>query len=168
MLDSPFVLSVSDLLGNSASSRKETIQASVDWSVELHRVLEEPPLTADLVLHPVSGGVAITGRVWFTTRDSCYRCLRETTAERDVAIGALFDRNEDDDETYSLQGHEIDTEQVLRDEVLLSLPIAEICGEDCRGVVSSAQNDLNTDPSGDVADPRSPFAVLKDLLDSED
>lgn len=168
MPDSHFVLLISDLLGTSASSRKETIQANVDWHVDLHRVMEEPPLTADLVLHPVSGGVAVTGRAWFTTLDSCYRCLRETIATREVAIGALFDRNDDDDETYPLQGNEIDTEQMLRDEVLLSLPLAETCGEDCQGVVSSAQNDLNTESSGDVAESRSPFAVLKDLLDSED
>ncbi|MGI9586120.1 MAG: YceD family protein [Acidimicrobiia bacterium] len=168
MSSSPFVLTVSDLLGTSASSRRETVRAPVDWKVELHRVMEEPPLTADLVLHPVSGGIAVTGTASFTTIDSCYRCLRETTATRQVAIGALFDRNDDDDETYPLEGHEIDTEQMLRDEVLLSLPIAEVCGDDCEGVVSSAQNDLNTDLSADAAESRSPFAVLKDLLDSED
>jgi uncharacterized protein len=168
MHSSPFLLTVSDLLGTSASSRKETVRAPVDWGVELHRVLDEPPLNAELVLHPVSGGVAVTGTASFSTIGSCYRCLRETTTERQVAIGALFDRNDDDDETYPLQRHEIDTEQMLRDEVLLSLPIAEVCGDDCQGVVTSAQNDLNTDSSGDVGESRSPFAVLKDLLDSEE
>lgn len=95
------------------------------------------------------------------------RCLRTTTTERSASVGALFDRSEDD-ESYPLGGQEIDVEQMLRDEVLLSLPIAHTCGEDCPGVVNSPGTDLNTDTSGDEGDSRSPFAVLKDLLEPED
>ncbi len=58
--------------------------------------------------------------------------------------------------------------QMLRDEVMLSLPIVEDCGDDCPGVVSSAETDLNTDLSGDGGESRSPFAVLKDLLEPEE
>lgn len=168
MSHSPFLLNVSDLLGNEASSRPVTVTASVDWKVEMIEVFPDPPLEADLMLHPVSGGVAVTGRVRFTTKDTCFRCLRETFTDRDTSIGALFDTGKDDDETYPLEGYEIDVSQMLRDEVLLSLPIIEDCGDDCPGVVSSAQTDLNTDLSGDDGDSRSPFAVLQDLLEPEE
>jgi len=50
----------------------------------------------------------------------------------------------------------------------LSLPIAQDCGDDCVGVVSSAETDLNTDLSDDDGGSRSPFAVLKDLLEPEE
>jgi uncharacterized protein len=163
-----FLLNVSDLLGNEASSRPVTITAPVDWKIEMVRILEDPPLEADLVLHPVSGGVAVTGRVRFTTQDSCFRCLKETLSDRDTSVGALFDRANDDDESYPLEGHEIDVSQMLRDEVMLSLPIVEDCGVDCPGVVSSAETDLNTEISGEDGELRSPFAVLKDLLETED
>jgi uncharacterized protein len=168
MANSPFVLNVSDLLGNEASSRPVTITAAVDWKIEMIQVAEEPPLTADLVLHPVSGGIAVTGRVRFVTRDTCYRCLKETFSDRDASVGALFDNSNDDDESYPLEGHEIDVSQMLRDEVMLSLPIIEDCGDDCPGVVTSAETDLNTDLSGDDSKSRSPFAVLKDLLEPEE
>jgi uncharacterized protein len=168
MSRNPFLLNVADLLGNEASSRPVTITGPVDWRIEMIRVVQEPPLTADLVLHPVSGGIAVTGRVSFVTSDTCYRCLRETLSDRDTSIGALFDANLDDDESYPLVGHEIDVSQMLRDEVMLSLPIVEDCGEGCPGVVSSAETDLNTELSGDEGDARSPFAVLKDLLEPEE
>jgi uncharacterized protein len=116
----------------------------------------------------VSGGIAVTGRVRFTTLDTCYRCLEETLSDRDTSVGALFDSANDDDESYPLDGHEIDVSQMLRDEVMLSLPIAEDCGDDCPGVVSSARTDLNTGTSGEDGESRSPFAVLKDLLEPED
>ncbi len=168
MATDPFMLNVSDLLGNEASSRPVTITAPVDWKIEMIQVAEAPPLTADLVLHPVSGGVAVTGRVRFVTTDTCYRCLKETFSDRDASVGALFDRSNDDDESYPLEGHEIDVSQMLRDEVMLSLPIVEDCGDDCPGVVTSAEMDLNTDLSGDDSKSRSPFAVLKDLLEPEE
>jgi uncharacterized protein len=164
----PFILNVADLLGGQASSRPVTVTEPVDWKIEMIEVSQDPPLEADLVLHPVSGGIAVTGRVRFTTKDTCYRCLTETLTDRDASIGALFDTNNDDDETYPLEGYEIDVSQMLRDEVLLSLPIIEDCGDDCLGVVSSAQTDLNTGFSGDDGKARSPFAVLKDLLEPEE
>jgi len=163
----PFSLNVSDLLGNQASSRAVSIVEPVDWKIEMVRIVEDPPLEADLVLHPVSGGVAVTGRVRFTTKDTCYRCLAETLSDRDTSVGALFDGASDDDESYPLEGHDIDVSQMLRDEVMLSLPIVEDCGDDCPGVVSSAQTDLNTDTSDEGGESRSPFAVLKDLLEPE-
>jgi uncharacterized protein len=167
MRQSPFVFNVSDLVGTSASGRSVTVDTTVDWSLELIRLVDDEPVIADMTFHPVSGGVAVTGSVSFVTEETCHRCLRATTTERRATIGALFDK-EDDDETYPLDGHEIDVEQMLRDEVLLSLPVVTTCGEDCPGVVDSAQNDLNTGASGDDDILRSPFAVLKDLLGPED
>lgn len=165
---SPFVLSVADLLGRDASPRPADVEATVEWKVELIAVDPDVPVEAHLMLHPVSGGVAVTGTVDFQTRDSCYRCLTVTTHRRSAAIGALFDRNDDDDETYPLEGTDIDVEQMLRDEVLLSLPLSPSCGEGCEGVVPDAGIDLNSQSSDDEGDARSPFAVLKDFLDSED
>ncbi len=163
---SPFLLNVADLVARDASSRPEVVEAPVDWTVDLVRILPDPPMRADLLLHPVSNGVAVTGTVEFTTEDTCMRCLTVTETQRTVTIGALFDRS-DDDETYPLDGHEIDVEQMLRDEALLSLPIAPSCGDDCPGVVTTPETDLNTDSSDSDGDTRSPFAVLKDLLEPE-
>lgn len=167
MSRSPFVLNVADLLGRDASPRPEVVEASVDWGIELSRIDPQHPIVADLLLHPVSGGVAVTGRVDFVTEDSCFRCLTTTRTDRSASVGALFDPA-DDDESYPLDGHEIDVEQMLRDDMLLSLPISPSCDQDCQGVVSSAEIDLNTDSSGDEGGSRSPFAVLKDLLEPED
>lgn len=168
MSRSPFVLNVSDLLGRDASPRREVVEASVDWHVAMNRVLEEPPLRADLMLYHVSGGIAVTGSVDFVTEDTCTRCLATSVTDRTVTFAALFDRNDDDDESYPIAGHDIDVEQMLRDEVLLSLPITNTCGPDCPGVVNSTESDLNTGSSGVEGDPRSPFSVLKDLLEPED
>jgi len=164
---SPFLLNVADLLGTDASGRSVSFEEFVDWKLDLIKLSDDEPVMSDIMLHPVSGGIAATGWVSFVTEETCQRCLKPTRTDRRATIGALFDRT-DDDETYDLDGHEIDVEQMLRDEVLLSLPVVSICGDECEGVVDSAQNDLNTGASDDEDESRSPFAVLKDLLGPED
>jgi uncharacterized protein len=166
MIRTPFVLNVADLLGKDTLSRPVTIEANPDWGTEMSRVSSDVPVVADLVLHPVSGGVAVTGSVEYETTDTCYRCLDVFSTARRASIGALFDASEDD-ETYPLAGYDIDVEQMLLDEVLLAIPVAQVCGDDCQGVVTSAENDLNTEPDIDGGESRSPFAALKDLLDTD-
>ncbi len=163
----PFVFNVADLLGSHAAPRAVHVEAVVDWGLDLIRVSDEVPIVADIMLHPVSGGIAATGSVSFVTKDTCHRCLSETTTERTASIAALFDRAQDD-ETYDLDGSDIDLEQMLRDEVLLSLPVVTTCTDTCTGVVDSAQNDLNTGAWDHEDQSRSPFAGLKDLLESKD
>ena len=166
MIRSPFVLSVADLLGRDTLSRPVTIETNIDWGTEMSKVSPDIPVVADLMLHPVSGGVAVTGSVEYTTIDTCFRCLDEFSTPRRASIGALFDSSEDD-ETYFLDGNDIDVEQMLLDEVLLAVPVAQVCGDDCPGVVTSAENGLNTDPDSDGGEARSPFAALQDLLDKD-
>lgn len=167
MRRSPYVLNVADLVGSDASGRAVTVETVADWHLDLVKVSPDEPVVADLMLHPVSSGIAITGTVSFVTEDVCQRCLTASITDRTATIGALFDRS-GDDETYDLDGHEIDLEQMLRDEVLLSLPVVIVCDGECVGVVDSAQNDLNTGASDDEDELRSPFAVLKNLLGPED
>jgi uncharacterized protein len=164
MLRSPFLLNVADLLGKNASGREVTIEAPVAWGLDLIALSPDEPMTADLMLHPISNGIAVTGRVNFATVDTCHRCLDTTRTDRSATIGALFDEAIDD-ESYPLAGQEIDVEQMLRDEVILSLPLVTTCEDECSSVVDSAPIDLNAEPPDEEGDPRSPFAVLKDLLE---
>lgn len=164
MLRSPFVLNVADLLGKNSSGRQVTIDALSDWGLELITLSPDEPIRAELMLHPISNGIAVTGRVDFVTVDTCHRCLDTTRTSRTATIGALFDETIDD-ESYPLDGQEIDVEQMLRDEVLLSLPLVTTCEDECSSVVDTAPIDLNTDSPDEEGDSRSPFAVLKDLLE---
>ena len=67
-----------------------------------------------------------------------------------------------------MDGDTYDFEVMVRDELMLDLPMAPLCAPDCKGLVAEAGNDLNTDFSEDEASESSPFSVLKDLLDTGD
>ena len=167
-MNSPFVFYVSDLRSGRAEPREISGEAAVDWHVELSQVLPSPPLRFDLELAPIGGGISVMGEIAATVIHRCCRCLAEWEEDvvRDVAQLITADGDEDDD--YRLEGDAFDFENLIRDELMLNLPIAPLCKPDCGGLVDGAGTDLNTDLSEDERDESSPFSVLKDLLDTGD
>jgi uncharacterized protein len=165
MSRSPFVQPIGDLLRARAQARDVDIVASVEWAVELSRVLPEPALDAALTLNPMPGGILVRGSVRGTARHTCHRCLDEMDEAFEVSVAQLFvDPESATEDDYVIEGDELDLEPVLRDEVLLAMPLVPSCGDQCPGLVDESETDLNTEvPEAD--DLRSPFSVLKDLFD---
>lgn len=164
MTRSPFVVPVGDLLRDRAEPRHIDIDASVDWRVELSAVLPDPSIVATLTLAPMPGGILVRGKVDGVARHSCHRCLDEYDEPFSVSVAELFvppdDATEDD---YVVAGDLLDLEPLLRDDVLLAVPMLPTCGS-CGELVDTSQTDLNTDVP-EAGDSRSPFAVLKDLFE---
>ena len=166
MARSPFVFPIGELRQERAAPKPVEVVESVDWHLDLSRVLPDPPLHADVELAPMPGGILVQGSVKATVRHTCHRCLDEWEDVVDVPVAQLYVAEGDDETDYVIDGPEIDLEPMLRDEVLLALPVVPTCGEACRGVVDEAESDLNTSPPDDLGDSGSSFAVLKDLLDA--
>ena len=168
----PFVHSISDLTVDGVTSRDVFIEAPVDWSVELSRVLPDPPLEADLRLTRTRGGLIVKGRVDADVAHTCPRCLTERTEPVSAEIAQLIaepsDVDEEDPPDYLLDGDIVDLEPVVRDETLLSLPLQPVCPEGCVELVPPTETDLNTDVPGDESRDSSPFAVLQDLIEHAD
>jgi uncharacterized protein len=87
----------------------------------------------------------------------------------EVDLSEVFEARPTPGETYPIQGDDIDLEPVVRDAVLLHLPLAPLCGDDCRGPAPDAFPAVPADvagaESGDapVRDPR--WAALDVLRD---
>lgn len=163
MSRSPFLVNVADLSRPRAAPRRIELEAPVTWSVDLSRVLADPPLKASLQLARTSGGLVVTGSADARAEHTCYRCLRRTQADMHVEIAQLFVAASvaDDDGDYVLEGDELDLQPMLRDEVLLAMPLLPVCGDDCAGLpdgVALASDD-------DASTEGSPFEALKDLFE---
>jgi uncharacterized protein len=165
---SPFAFVVSDL-ARAGTERREHLETPAAWRLDASRVVPDPPLHADLILRGVPGGIVVTGAVTCTVRHECQRCLAEWDEELHLRITQLVartDSEEFEDTDYEYDGDELDLEPLLRDEILTDLPLAPVCRDDCPGLETADQTDLNTDASEDAT--ASPFAVLKDLFDTPD
>lgn len=87
----------------------------------------------------------------------CARCLGPApvdAVEQDLRLTFLPEApgvteqelSADDLDTYSYDGEEIDLEPVLREFLILAIPMAPVCSEACRGICGGCGADLNREP----------------------
>jgi uncharacterized protein len=86
-------------------------------------------------------GVLVTGTARAELTGECARCLEPLTDEVEVDLQELFAyegsataTDEGDDDVSRLEGDLLDLEPLLRDAVVLSLPIQPLCRDDCPGL----------------------------------
>jgi uncharacterized protein len=148
-------------------------------------VPEGSPVELDLRLESVMEGVLVTGTARATAQGECVRCLeplrREVAADyqemfsypdpdsgdaRGHRKAAADDDVEDDEDITPLEDGMFDLEPVLRDAVVLALPMQPVCREDCAGLCAECGVDLNENPDHhhDAVDIR--WAALQGLAGS--
>jgi uncharacterized protein len=154
-------------LGRRAGSMQQldrTIPAPAGWRVELIGVPEGGEVRLHLRLESVMEGVLVSGEVEVPLEGSCARCLEpiEDTLDLDVQElyaypGSTTESTSEEDEVRLVEGERIDLEPMVRDAVVLALPLSPVCSEDCRGLcVDCGQrlDDLPPDHTHEVTDPR--------------
>jgi uncharacterized protein len=164
----PFAVNVADLLHRRGSRRHERLSTSslAGLSVVGTVVPAEELVRIDVELESVSDGILATGRVEATWRSECRRCLAEVTGAARGEFQELFEPDAREGETYPLQHEHIDLEPLAREALLLELPLAPLCREDCRGLCPVCGVDRNRRPcrcSPAAEDPR--WKVLDELRD---
>lgn len=168
----PWVVDLREL-GRRAGSLQEierTVPAPGDWKLELIGVPEGAPVTLRLRLEAVMEGVLVTGEVDAPLAGSCARCLEpiEDTLDLDLQElyayeGSTTEATSEEDEVRLVRGDHLDLEPMVRDAVVLALPLSPVCSDDCRGLCVDCGlrlDDLPPDHSHEVRDPR--WAALAD------
>ena len=121
--------------------------------------------------------VEVQGQVQGTLTLTCDRCLSAYDWEVDTELQILFEveteasrhlqdleYNIPDLDTVSLKEPIIDLNDVLRQQLYLSLPMKSLCTERCRGICSRCGANLNHAECGCADENKeSPFAVLAQL-----
>ena len=133
-------------------------------------VLTEDPIDARLRAESVVEGILVTGAVHGLARYSCARCLKEIVGDVDLEVCEMYvapgHEGPPEEDSYKIDGLEMDLEPMLRDAVALALPLNPLCREDCAGLCARCGKDLNEGPCGckeEEMDPR--WAALSELRD---
>jgi uncharacterized protein len=121
-------------------------------------------ITLDVRLESVTEGVYVSGTASAPLTGECARCLDELTDELTVEIGELFaypdsvtDETTDEDELPRVVDEHVDVEQTVRDAVVLTLPLAPLCSDDCPGLCPECggrRADLGPDHGHETLDSR--------------
>ncbi|WP_329111404.1 DUF177 domain-containing protein [[Kitasatospora] papulosa] len=183
---SPLVFDTRELGRRPGAMKRLTRTAEAPKDLGIDGVIgvpESAPLALDLRLESVMEGVLVTGTARATAEGECVRCLEPLTLEVEADFQEMFsypdadDRNrsrtadpvddaEDDEDRFFLEDDSFDLEPVLRDAVVLALPLQPVCKETCAGLCSECgiRLDENPDHHHDVADIR--WAALQGLAET--
>lgn len=112
------------------------------------QVKEDQPVTVDFQVEAVGASVSVTGTVATQWSSECRRCLDPVTGPVDLRIQEMFEPEPEEGETYPLGTETLDLEPMVRDVIMLELPVAPLCREECPGPVPEAFEVLPSDADG--------------------
>jgi uncharacterized protein len=110
--------------------------------------------SVDAELEVADGGILVVGTVRAPWVGQCRRCLTPVTGTAEVEVRELyrrFDRpagEEEAEETYELSEDWLDLQPLVRDALLLELPLAPLCRPDCAGLCPTCGADRNDGDCG--------------------
>lgn len=158
---SPFVLDTRKLGRRAGSQRQHRFEvpAPAQLGLDMIGVPQGSPLVVDVRLEAVTEGVLATGTVTGSVSGECGRCLTGFTDDVAVDFVELFaypdsatEETTDSDEVPRLEAEHLDLEPVVRDAVVLSLPLTPLCRADCGGLCPTCGEPLDDLPEGHTHD----------------
>ncbi len=147
----PFFVNVADLVHRPAARRRERLRGRLaDLRGGAAEVPADHDIEVDSMLEWVTDGLLASGAISAPWRAECQRCLGPAEGRIDFEFRELFERAPREGESYRLGHDSIDLEPLVREAVLLELPLVPLCRPDCRGLCPNCGADLNLGPCGCV------------------
>ena len=149
-------------------------ETELDLEDEGYRVVGDVDLSGELRRNAAK--TDLNGAIHADLEIACTRCLSPVRTRLDVDFHVDFVGRElfpdskeaqlegGDLDTDVIEGNELDLTEVAREQILLNLPEATLCSENCKGICASCGKDLNEgdcDCGQDEIDPR--WAALRGL-----
>lgn len=162
----PFVVNIAVLRRSIGSRRDVHLRGPLPGlGITSSHVPSGGEVAVDVVLESLAGNALLaTGTVESPWEGECRRCLKTARGELRAEVRELFEERADDEDIYPLRGDQVDLEPMARDAVLLELPLAPLCSEECAGLCPTCGADRNERDCGcepDDTDPR--WAALEQL-----
>jgi uncharacterized protein len=106
----------------------------------------------DVTLTPYAGGIEVAGTVSAPWVGICRRCTTPVSGRLELSVHERYaDAPVAEDELYPIADDTIDLGPLVRDAIVLDLPMAPLCREDCAGLCPQCGADRNEGPCGCVA-----------------
>jgi len=164
----PFVVNVADLVNRPGARRHEVRVGEIgDLVVSGSRVPPATDVEIDAVLEWVTEGVLATGSAAATWQAECRRCLAPVTGVVRAQFRELFEETPTEGETYRLKHEYLDLAPLGRDAVLLDLPLAPLCRDDCAGLCPTCGVDRNLTDCECASEQNDPRWAALDILRDE-
>lgn len=153
----PFIIPVASLLRVPGTSQPARFEAPFDpdglygaTSLGAAEVVPGADVAVDLVLTSFLGGIEAKGRLRVEWQALCRRCAKDVTGTLEASVDEQFrpGASPDDEDAYPLVNEEVDLHPLVRDTVVLELPLAPLCEPDCAGLCPTCGADRNVGACG--------------------
>ncbi|HAK87849.1 MAG: hypothetical protein A2077_06645 [Nitrospirae bacterium GWC2_46_6] len=156
---------------------EEGIELELKEAIPADPVKIVSPVTASLRIDKQGSEAIVTGNAGADVELQCSRCLKVFTMKVNSDINVVYRPAEDivREEHYEIRGDELDTgfykndildtDDLLKEHVLLNVPMKPLCSAECKGLCPKCGADLNiTQCNCPISEIDSRLAVLKQLL----
>jgi uncharacterized protein len=165
---SPLVLNVVELLRRPGSTRRVDLHPSAaELSLDDARVADDESVAVDLAVESANGGLVVHGTAITRVVVACARCLEPVHLEVTGEVDEVFQRVPEHPDAVALVGEQLDLRSVVREGILLAIPVAPLCRPDCPGLCPICGAELSTGPCGCVVETRDPRWDVLDRLRDE-
>lgn len=159
---------------------EEGLEKELELPVLLNDSMKPDVAHALLKIFRIKKKVLIDGTIDMSVSLMCSRCLNDFTLPVHVVFNEEYNPFEEagEDEEQELTGKEldlsfysndeIDLSELIKEQVILSVPMKPLCSEDCSGICSICGKDLNKGKcqcKTEAVDPRlAPLQKLKESM----
>ncbi len=147
------------------------VEAS-DLAISTSRIVDGTPIRVSGSLEAGLNDLPLHAHVATTAVGECRRCLEPVTQPLELDVDAIFVEGAGpDSDTYPIEGDWVDVGTVVREELMLALPLSPLCEDDCAGSdpdrFPTARAEMPEPDEGTAeVDPR--WAALSQLTFDED
>jgi uncharacterized protein len=154
----PLLVGVTELLRRPASRKPVRVQAPAEGlHVVDSRVPDGAEVDVDLELESMADGITVTGTVSAPWEGTCRRCLVPVTGRLEVPVRELYQHHPTSEDAFEFSGDQIDLEPLVREALLLELPLAPVCSDTCAGLCPQCganRNEVDCGHEVVLTDPR--------------
>lgn len=143
------LVNVAELLRRPGSDKRLDVELP---AAELHldeaRIRPDAPVTIVATLESMTDGIVVQARVRVPWHDTCRRCLVELDEVAEVAVQELYQVAVTAEDAFPIIGEQIDLTEMVRASVLLELPLAPLCRDECAGICPVCGTNRNEQACG--------------------
>jgi uncharacterized protein len=139
-------IDVSDIIKiNNATLNVEYKGVLEDFASVNDGYLFDNPVSFNGVVTNTGGVLKLDGRLKASFTTKCYRCLEDIAGELNLKIKEDFlpPQANNDGDFYTYEGNAIDIDKVLKDNIILNLPMKQVCNDNCKGLCRTCGTNLN-------------------------
>jgi uncharacterized protein len=137
---------ISDITRFNGASSKIEFEETLPMSEPVGGYFLDGSVKFDGTISNLNGIMELDGRLKVGYSASCYRCLNGIKGQIDIRLKENFvndSKYAEEIDAYVYEGKLLETEKAFFDNIILNLPMKQVCSRDCKGLCPKCGINLN-------------------------